>query len=127
MLGIGRSISRHRSGTLRRLDDFGKKIRHDSRSARGPLDVTDEAAYAAQAVVRWRCATFERLDVVVNERRVRCDIAPFEQLSAERFKAVMDTNFYGVVNTSPVRPFRRCASKGAERPHPPDIVGRRAA
>lgn len=28
------------------------------------------------------------------------DIAPFEQLSAERFKAVMDTNFYCVVNVT---------------------------
>jgi len=28
------------------------------------------------------------------------DIAPFEQLSSERFKAVIDTNFYGVVNVS---------------------------
>jgi NAD(P)-dependent dehydrogenase (short-subunit alcohol dehydrogenase family) len=28
------------------------------------------------------------------------DIAAFEQLSAERFKAVMDTNFYGVVNVT---------------------------
>src|SRR6266542_3127191 len=26
------------------------------------------------------------------------DIAPFEQLSSERFKALIDTNFYGVIN-----------------------------
>src|SRR6266403_518048 len=38
-----------------------------------------------------------RLDVVVNNAGY-ADIAPFEQLSAERFKAVVDTNFYGVVN-----------------------------
>lgn len=60
-----------------------------------PLDVTDEReAYAAvQAAVD----AFGRLDVVVNNAGY-ADIAPFEQLSAERFKAVVDTNFYGVVN-----------------------------
>ena len=42
---------------------------------------------------------FGRLDVVVNNAGFG-DIAPFEQLSGERFKAVMDTNFYGVVNVS---------------------------
>jgi short-subunit dehydrogenase len=28
------------------------------------------------------------------------DFAPFEQLISERFKAVVDTNFYGVVNVT---------------------------
>jgi NAD(P)-dependent dehydrogenase (short-subunit alcohol dehydrogenase family) len=44
-------------------------------------------------------AAFGRLDVVVNNAGYG-DIAPFEQLSSERFKAVVDTNFYGVVNVS---------------------------
>src|SRR5579864_9047496 len=44
-------------------------------------------------------AAFGRLDVVVNNAGYD-DIAPFEQLSSERFKAVVDTNFYGVVNVS---------------------------
>jgi NAD(P)-dependent dehydrogenase (short-subunit alcohol dehydrogenase family) len=39
---------------------------------------------------------FGRLDVVVNNAGYG-DIAPFEQLSSARFKAVVDTNFYGVV------------------------------
>ena len=39
---------------------------------------------------------FGRLDVVVNNAGYG-DVAPFEQLSSERFKAVVDTNFYGVV------------------------------
>ena len=42
---------------------------------------------------------FGRLDVVVNNAGYG-DIAPFEQLSPERFKALMDTNFYGVVNVT---------------------------
>ena len=43
--------------------------------------------------------TFGRLDVVVNNAGCG-DVAPFEQLSPERFKAVMDTNFYGVVHVT---------------------------
>lgn len=42
---------------------------------------------------------FGRLDVVVNNAGYG-DVAPFEQLSAQRFKAVVDTNFYGVVNVT---------------------------
>ena len=77
----------------RRLEDLVKKYGDQMRTA--PLDVTDEReAYAAvQAAVD----AFGRLDVVVNSAGY-ADIAPFEQLSAERFKAVVDTNFYGVVN-----------------------------
>ena len=77
----------------RRLEDLVKKYGDQIRTA--PLDVTDEQeAYAAvQAAVD----AFGRLDVVVNNAGY-ADIAPFEQLSAERFKAVVDTNFYGVVN-----------------------------
>ena len=77
----------------RRLEDLVKKYGDQVRTA--PLDVTDEReAYAAvQAAVD----AFGRLDVVVNNAGY-ADIAPFEQLSAERFKAVVDTNFYGVVN-----------------------------
>jgi len=40
---------------------------------------------------------FGRLDVVVNNAGFG-DVSPFEQLSPERFNAVIDTNFYGVVN-----------------------------
>lgn len=36
-----------------------------------------------------------RLDVVLNNAGYG-DVAPFEQLSSERFKAAVDTNFYGV-------------------------------
>src|SRR2546426_11131454 len=67
----------------RRLDDLVEKYGDQVRTA--SLDVADEdAAYAAvQAAVD----AFGRLDVVVNNAGYG-DIAPFEQLSSERFKAV---------------------------------------
>src|SRR5258707_9472432 len=78
-----------------RLDDlvnrFGERVRAV------PVDVADESA--AQAGVQVALDAFGRLDVVVNNAGFG-DIAPFEQLSAERFKAVIDTNFYGVVNVT---------------------------
>src|SRR5262245_60863972 len=46
---------------------------------------------------RWRWKPSD--DVVVNNAGYG-DVAPFEQLSTERFKALMDTNFYGVVNVT---------------------------
>jgi len=79
----------------RRLEDLADKYGDQVRTA--PLDVADEpAAYAAvQAAVE----AFGRLDVVVNNAGYG-DVAPFEQLSSERFRAVIDTNFYGVVNVT---------------------------
>jgi NAD(P)-dependent dehydrogenase (short-subunit alcohol dehydrogenase family) len=79
----------------RRLEDLVQKYRDQVRTA--ALDVTDESA--AQAAVQAAVAAFGRLDVVVNNAGYG-DIAPFEQLSSERFKAVVDTNFYGVVNVT---------------------------
>lgn len=77
----------------RRLEDLVKSYGDKVRTA--PLDVTDEReAYGAVQVA---LDAFGRLDVVVNNAGYG-DIAPFEQLSSERFKAVVDTNFYGVVN-----------------------------
>lgn len=76
-----------------RLEDLVKSYGDKVRTA--PLDVTDEReAYGAVQVA---LDAFGRLDVVVNNAGYG-DIAPFEQLSSERFKAVVDTNFYGVVN-----------------------------
>ena len=79
----------------RRLEDLVEKYGDQVRTA--PLDVADEdAAYAAVQVA---VDAFGRLDVVVNNAGYG-DVAPFEQLSSERFKAVIDTNFYGVVNVT---------------------------
>ncbi len=79
----------------RRLEDLVKKYGDQVRTA--PLDVADEDA--AVAAVQAAVDAFGRLDVVVNNAGYG-DIAPFEQLSSERFKAVIDTNFYGVVNVT---------------------------
>src|SRR5262245_28193358 len=103
--GVGRSIAEAvlASGdrliaTARdpsRLEDLVKKYGDEVRTA--SLDVVDEeAAFAAVGVA---VDKFGRLDVVVNNAGYG-DIATFEQLSSNRFKAVMDTNFYGVVNVT---------------------------
>src|ERR1700726_3728467 len=79
----------------RRLADLVEKFGDQVRTA--PLDVAD--ADAAFTAVQVAIDAFGRLDVVVNNAGYG-DIAPFEQLSSERFRAVVDTNFYGVVNVT---------------------------
>src|SRR3981081_765741 len=61
------------------------------------LEVRDEAA--AKAAVQLAVDTFGRLDVPVNNAGYG-QIAPFEQMSAQDFQAVVDTCFYGVVYTT---------------------------
>src|SRR5712671_1322210 len=103
--GLGRNIAEavlaagHRlvatARDPRRLEDLVNKYGDQIRTA--PLDVADEKA--AEASVQLAVEAFGRLDVVVNNAGYG-DIAPFEQLSSEKFKALMDTNFYGVVNVT---------------------------
>src|SRR5262245_26256944 len=73
------------------LGQYGEQVRAV------PLDVADESA--AYTAVQAAVDAFGRLDVVVNNAGYG-DVAPFEQLSSERFKALIDTNFYGVVNVT---------------------------
>src|ERR1700735_3570703 len=61
------------------------------------LDVREETA--AKAATQLAVDTFGRLDVLVNNAGYG-QIAPFEQISAEDFQAVVDTCFYGVVYTT---------------------------
>src|ERR1700739_3909311 len=61
------------------------------------LEVRDEVA--AKAAVQLAVDTFGRLDVLVNNAGYG-QFAPFEQMSAEDFQAIVDTCFYGVVYTT---------------------------
>ena len=61
------------------------------------LEVREEAA--AKAAVQLAVDTFGRLDVLVNNAGYG-QFAPFEQMSAADFQAVVDTCFYGVVYTT---------------------------
>ena len=90
------------------LDDLVKKYGEQVRTA--TLDVTDEVA--AHSAVDSAVHEFGGLDVLVNNAGYG-DVAPFEQLSSERFKAVIDTNFYGVVNlTRAALPIMRKQRRG---------------
>ena len=61
------------------------------------LEVRDETA--AKAAVQLAVDTFGRLDVLVNNAGYG-QFAPFEQMSAEDFQAIVNTCFYGVVYTT---------------------------
>jgi NAD(P)-dependent dehydrogenase (short-subunit alcohol dehydrogenase family) len=91
-----------------RLVDLVQKYGDQIRTA--GLDVADEDA--AHRAVQAAVDAFGRLDVVVNNAGYG-DFAPFEQLSSARFKALIDTNFYGVVNvTRAALPFMRKQKSG---------------
>src|SRR6202795_1513355 len=73
------------------VSQYGKRVKPVT------LEVRDEEA--ARAAVQLAVDTFGRLDVLVNNAGYG-QFAPFEQMSAEDFQAVVDTCFYGVVYTT---------------------------
>jgi NAD(P)-dependent dehydrogenase (short-subunit alcohol dehydrogenase family) len=82
----------------RRTDELAPLIaKYGDRVKPVTLEVRDEAA--AKAAVQLAVDTFGRLDVLVNNAGYG-QFAPFEQMSAEDFQAVVDTCFYGVVYTT---------------------------
>ena len=101
--GLGRAIAEavlrsgdHLLATARnpqRLNDLVE--RYGKQVSIAPLDVADEAA--AKTAVLKAVDVFGRLDVLVNNAGYG-DTAPFEQLSPERFRALVETNFFGVVS-----------------------------
>jgi NAD(P)-dependent dehydrogenase (short-subunit alcohol dehydrogenase family) len=82
----------------RRTEELAPLVaQYGDRLKRVTLEVRDEAA--AKAAVQLAVDTFGRLDVLVNNAGYG-QLAPFEQISAEDFQAVVDTCFYGVVYTT---------------------------
>ncbi len=82
----------------RRTEELSPLVAHyGERVKTVRLEVRDEAA--AKGAVQLAVDTFGRLDVLVNNAGYG-QFAPFEQVSAEDFQAVVDTCFYGVVYTT---------------------------
>jgi NAD(P)-dependent dehydrogenase (short-subunit alcohol dehydrogenase family) len=103
--GLGRNIAEAalRAGEnviagARRTEELAPLVaQYGERVKPVTLEVRDEAA--AKAAVQLAVDTFGRLDVLVNNAGYG-QFAPFEQMSAEDFQAVLDTCFYGVVYTT---------------------------
>src|SRR5579862_7176235 len=91
-----------------RLSDLVE--RYGQQMSTASLDVSDEAE--ARAAVAKAVDVFGRLDVLINNAGYG-DTAPFEQVSSERFRALIETNFFGVVfMTRAVLPIMRKQKSG---------------
>jgi NAD(P)-dependent dehydrogenase (short-subunit alcohol dehydrogenase family) len=82
----------------RRTEELAPLVKqYGSRIKPVTLEVRDAAA--AKAAVQLAVDTYGRLDVLVNNAGYG-QFAPFEQMSAEDFQAIVDTCFHGVVYTT---------------------------
>ena len=103
--GLGRDIAEAALATgdsvvagARRTEELGPLVaQYGGRVKPVMLEVRDESA--AKSAVQLAVDSFGRLDVLVNNAGYG-QFAPFEQMSAEDFRAVVDTCFYGVVYTT---------------------------
>ena len=101
--GLGRAITTkaleagHRvvatARDVSQLDDLVASYGPRVRPAR--LDVTDERE--SVAAVDAAISVFGRLDVLVNNAGFG-ETRPFEEVSSDDFRRVVETNFFGVVN-----------------------------
>src|ERR1700720_1305820 len=103
--GLGRDIAEAALATgdsvvagARRTEELASLVaQYGGRVKPVMLEVRDESA--ARAAVQLAVDSFGRLDVLVNNAGYG-QFAPFEQMSAEDFQAVVDTCFWGVIYTT---------------------------
>ncbi|MFC0332426.1 SDR family oxidoreductase [Paenibacillus sepulcri] len=101
--GLGRSIAEAvlKNGdrlvaTARNIESLADlKEGYGNRVKLATLDVSEPKA--AQDAVQLAVDVFGGLDVLVNNAGFSY-VAPFEQVSEKKFRSLIDTNFYGVVN-----------------------------
>ena len=97
--------------TARKPDQLSELVsKYGDRVLPVALDVTDSGA--ARAAVAAGVKQFGRIDILVNNAGYG-DLAAFEDMSEDMFRAQIDTNFYGVVNvTRAVLPVLRAQRSG---------------
>jgi NAD(P)-dependent dehydrogenase (short-subunit alcohol dehydrogenase family) len=101
--GLGRSIAEialaagnqviATARDVHQLDDL--LIQYGSNVRAVELDVTNESQ--GKAAIDAAIQTFGKLDVLVNNAGYG-DCAPFEQVPADEFRRLIETNFFGVAN-----------------------------